>query len=68
MAKETYILPVKIEIEAENPDAAVREIADIMYDEVNEYTKALQFNKTVKWFNMEYSIYKKPYPETFGRK
>lgn len=68
MAKETYILPVKIEIEADNPDTAVREIAEIMYDEVNEYTRALEFNETVKWFDMEYSIYKKPDPSTFGQK
>lgn len=34
-AKETYCLPIKVEIQSEEPDVTMREIAEVIYDAIN---------------------------------
>ena len=61
--KAEYSLPVKVKIEAENPDAVVIGLAKAMYDAIMLY---LALNKAEQT-DVEYTIYKKPDAETFGK-
>ena len=61
--KAEYSLPVKVKIEAENPDAVVVGLARAMHDAMELY---LALNGTGQ-VDVEYAIYKKPDVDTFGR-
>ena len=60
--KAEYSLPVKVKIDAENPDVVVVGLARAMYDAVELY---LGLNDTGRQVDVEYTIYKKPDVETF---
>ena len=66
MTKETYCLPIKIEVKSEEPDVMMREIAESIYDAINAWALTsitLQSGRTI---DVQWSIYKKQDPETFG--
>jgi len=63
--KQTYHLPVRVEIESDNPDKDLKKIAEAMYDAVNDIVKDPDFR--LKWFDMEYSIFVKADKETFAQ-
>ena len=58
-----YSMPVKVKIEAENPDTVVIGLAKAMYDSITLY---LTLNVTGQT-DVEYTIYKKPDVDTFGK-
>lgn len=57
MKKETYFLPVAIEIEAEDPDGMARRIADAIYDAIAEAFDRKGFS--AEHVDVKYSIYEK---------
>jgi len=61
--KAEYSLPVNVKIDAENPDAFVVGMARAMYDAITVYLTVNNAEKT----DVEYTIYKKPDADTFGR-
>ena len=61
--KAEYMLPVKVKIEAKNPDAFVVGIARAMYDAATVYMSVNEAEKV----DVEYTIYKKPNADTFGQ-
>ena len=63
-----YVLPVTVEIEADNPDRIMREIADIMYDAVEKHVNTSDFDAKCKRLDVSYSIYVKPDQKTFGKR
>lgn len=65
--KQIYHLPVKVEIESDNPDVVMRRIAETIHDALDEYTSKDEFAAHVPSVNIEYSIYVRPDHETFGR-
>ena len=67
MPKETYCLPIKVEIQSEEPDVAMREIAEVIYDAINNWSLANVTLHPGRTLDVEWSIYRKPDPETFGR-
>ena len=67
MPKETYCLPIKVEIQWEEPDVAMREISETIYDASNSWSLANVALRPGRTLNVEWSIYRKPDPETFVR-
>lgn len=67
MPKETYCLPIKVEIQWEEPDVAMREISETIYDAINSWSLANVALRPGRMLNVEWSIYKKPDPKTFGQ-
>lgn len=61
--KAEYSLPVKVKIDAENPDAVAIGLAKAMYDAITLYLTLSKAEQT----DVEYTIYKKPDAETFGK-
>ena len=66
MPKETYCLPIRVEIRSERPDVTMREIAEQIFDAVNGYA-AKEIEPYGRMIDVQWSIYKKPDPERFGR-
>ena len=65
MEKEQYALPIIVQIEAENPNKIMEEVAKAIYDAVNEVVHAEGFDYRVKFFDIQYSIHKKMHDEDF---
>ena len=65
--RQTYHLPVRVEIESDNPDVVMREMADAMYDALKGYMTGIKFDDNVKFSEIEFSIYYKADKETFGK-
>ena len=63
--KQIYHLPVRVEIESDNPDKDLKRIAEAMYDAVNEIVKDPVYRP--KYFDMGYSIFVKADKETFAQ-
>ena len=55
-------MPVNVTIEAENPDRVAVALARTIYDAVKNF--ALEDNANL---DVQYSVYKKPDPDTFGK-
>ena len=65
MAKQQYMLPLKVKITADDPDKVIQNVAQAIYDAVDALTKSEGFQKKVKLFDAEYSIHKKMKDEDF---
>ena len=63
--KKTYAIPIRLEIDDDNPDRRAKETAERIYDAVYELAKEMDQHE-VRFFDMEYSIYVKPDAATFG--
>lgn len=63
--KKTYAIPIRIEIDDENPDQRAKATAERIYDAVRELADEMD-QSGVRFFDMEYSIYVKPDAATFG--
>ena len=65
MEKQRYALPMIIKIESDNPNMIMEEVAKAIYDAVDAYVHTEGFDNRVKFFDIEYSIYKKMSDEDF---
>ena len=65
MEKEQYALPMIVQIEAENPNKIMEEVAKAIYDAVNAVVHAEGFDSRVKFFDIQYSIHKKMHDKDF---
>lgn len=63
--KKKYAIPIKIEIDDENPDRRARETAERIYDAVKRLADEMD-QHGVAFFDIEYTIYVKPDAATFG--
>lgn len=66
--RETYVLPIKVEIQSEEPDVTMREIAEAIYDTVSAWSSANIEPHPGRTLDVQWSIYKKPDPKSFGQK
>lgn len=63
--ERTYMMPLKVCISGvSNPDAVAKRLAEFMYDGLNLLSG--QICEDEGHIGIEWSIYKKPDPETFG--
>lgn len=63
--RSTYMMPVKVDIiDFSNPDAVAKRLAEFMYDGLNLLSGQICEDKGR--INIEWSVYKKPNPVTFG--
>lgn len=61
----SYMMPVEVYISGvSNPDAVAKRLAECMYDVLNLVSGQICEDKG--HIGIEWSIYKKPDPETFG--
>ncbi len=67
MEKEQYALPMIVQIEGENPNEIMEEVAKAIYDAVDKVVHAEGFDYRVKFFDIQYSIHKKMRDEDFVR-
>lgn len=65
--ERTYHMPVTVKIDSENPDKAMRGIAEAIYDAVTEHTGRKEFDKAVRFCDVTYSIYIKADAQTFAQ-
>ena len=55
----SYILPVMVEITADNPDEVIRQIAAEIHDHMDDFIENLYEEDEVFQIEMQYSIYTK---------
>jgi len=56
---DKYFFPVSVEIESDDSDHLIREIAETIYDAMQDFVSEPDFNKKVAYFKMQYSCNKK---------
>lgn len=66
--KQIYHLPVRVEIESDNPDAAMLKVAEVIYNALAVFMNCSDFNEHVRVSDVEYSIFVKADKETFGKR
>jgi len=62
MTKRTYFIPIKVKINAENPEAIVKMIGDTIYDALTEKFNKERFSEQdspVRKITVDFSFYQK---------
>lgn len=62
-----YHMPVRVKIDSDNPDRVMRGIADAIYDAVKAHTGSREFDKAVRFCDVEYSVFIKADEKTFAQ-
>ena len=65
--KRIYHMPVRVEIDSDNPDVVLRGIAEAIYDAVADHTGTKEFDAAVRFCDVEYSIFIKADTQTFAQ-
>ena len=62
-----YHMPVRVQIDSDNPDRVMRGIAEAIYDAVEAYTGRRELEAAIRRCVVEYSIFIKADGRTFGQ-